>query len=229
MVKTYWWRSEPNFGDLLNVPLLDHFAEVSAVWSGLDDAELVCVGSNLQLLPVGWSGTVAGTGKLFDRPVDLSSARVLGLRGHLSAEGVHGDFVVGDPVLLVDELIPKSKPDFVLGVVPHWSDVKLAARFAHLAPHVIDPRGDPLEVVADISRCEKIVSSSLHGVVVADAFGIPRRIERFERMSLEGGDFKFRDYLSALEMPLEFGKLELAPRHSVERIQAELFDMFLRV
>ena len=51
------------------------------------------------------------------------------------------------------------------------------------------------EFVNDVCRCEKIYSSSLHGIVCANAYGIPvERIKLGDKMI--GGDFKFNDYQS---------------------------------
>ena len=97
---------------------------------------------------------------------------------------------------------------------------------------LIDPTGDPLNVLRLIGSCTKVISSSLHGLIVADAFGIPRRAERFAGMEAnrhEGGDFKFRDYGASIGQPIEFGTLQEASRTKIEQMQYSLFDMFRRV
>jgi hypothetical protein len=99
--------------------------------------------------------------------------------------------------------------------------------------HLIDISRDPLEVIADIGSCERIVASSLHGLIVADSFGIPRRAERFDKMTSphEGGEFKYQDYGSAISQPVEFAKFggQLAARERIEVKQAELYTMFERL
>ena len=52
---------------------------------------------------------------------------------------------------------------------------------------------DAMETLRAIGECEMIASSSLHGLIVADALGIPNWRVSFAR-ELKGGDFKFRDY-----------------------------------
>jgi pyruvyltransferase len=59
----------------------------------------------------------------------------------------------------------------------------------------------PRAVVEDIARCEYVASSSLHGVIVAHALGVPALWLRISDQ-LKGGAFKFRDYASALNMQL---------------------------
>lgn len=229
-MKAYWWNVQPNFGDYLSTLVFAHYSGIDLEWASPAEAEIVGIGSNLDVLPANWSGIIAGSGKLHEDSQVPSRGKVWGVRGHLTAEGLRGTFAIGDPGLLVDELIGPEPKVHNLGLVPHWTDWSagtLAKRFAHLDPYVIDPRQDPLTVVREIARCKKIVASSLHGLVVADAFGIPRRAEIFPKMTSphEGGDFKFRDYSSALDMPMEWGVLQSPSRLKVNHVQAELFDM----
>lgn len=226
----FWWNARANFGDGLTPYLLKAFADVKVDRADAGEADIMVVGSILEAVPEHWTGIVAGAGKLYEhtRP-HLDAAHVYGLRGALSARGVHGDYVLGDPALLIDEMVPAAKKEYELGVVPHWSDKTLAARFAKWNPHVIVPSGDPLTVVREITRCKKIVSSSLHGIIVADAYGIPRRAEMFAQAAVEGGDFKFRDYASAIGLPMKFGMIQSPFRWKVEELQRGLWDMFKRV
>jgi hypothetical protein len=58
---------------------------------------------------------------------------------------------------------------------------------------VFDP---PADVVGAIAGCDFVLSSSLHGLVVADSFGIPNAWLRVsDRQRGEG--FKYRDYYAA--------------------------------
>lgn len=225
-MKAYWWVERENFGDRLNWTILQHL-EADPAWRTPAEADLVMVGSVLEHLPEGWSGTVCGAGKLHeDSVVDLSNANVLALRGHLTAEsvtGVKGPVVVGDPALLMPLIVRQHPAKYDLGVVPHWSDTTLRERFPY--GHFIDPTGRPEWVVEEIAKCKRIVSSSLHGTIVADAYGIPRQAELFPQAASEGGDFKFRDHASIFGTHPHFGEMWLAPHEIVERIQAELREV----
>lgn len=229
-MNAYWWTDHNNFGDSLTPLLLEKFADITTVWAPVENAHMIVVGSILEQLPDRWDGTIVGAGRLHAHShVDLSHATVLALRGQLSAEGVTGDFALGDPGLLCSELLPHvDEKRFDLTVVPHWSDRELAKRFAHLHPHVIDSAADPMSVIADIAASKKIVSSSLHGIILADSFRIPRRAERFPNINAtyEGGDFKFNDYSSVLGESIEFGVLHTPDERRIEIAQAELFDVF---
>lgn len=215
-----------NWGDRLNWTILTSL-DASPAWREPADADLVLVGSVLEHLPAGWSGTVAGAGKLHEHStVDLSNAKVLAVRGHLTAKSVKGvpaDVVVGDPALLVPQWIRQWPAKHDLGVIPHWSDTTLRDRFPH--GHFIDPTGRPEDVVAEIAKCKRVVSSSLHGLIVADAYGIPRRAELFPQAVREGGDFKFRDYCSIYGETPHWGEFWLAPHEVVKRVQDELREV----
>lgn len=229
----FYWRARPNFGDLLTPLLLRHFADVEIGWSAIADADLVCVGSILESVPEGWRGIVAGSGMLHEGTVPhLKKATVLGVRGPLTAAAIagqhKGDLVIGDPGLLADELVAVDKV-YDLGLVPHWSDKALEHRqeFRRFKPHIIRPSGDPLQVIREIGRCRKIVTSSLHGVIVADSFGIPRRVEMAAQLVREGGDYKFRDYCASVSVPFELGLTQEAPRYKVQDRQQELYDLLV--
>lgn len=235
-VKTFWWHDPVlapggNFGDLLTPLLMEHFSGLTGRWAPVEDAEFIGIGSVLEHIPPMWQGVIAGAGRLmWDSPVHLYGNRaiILGLRGPLSARGIKGDYALGDPGLLANELAPITKKKYDLGIVPHWSDKKLAhdPRFTQFNPVIIRPDQDPLDVVRTIGECRKIVSSSLHGLIVADSYGIPRRFELTDKFDTEGGRFKFDDYALSISMKIEVGKTQQAHRYTVEDRQHELFDMW---
>ena len=232
-MKIYYWKEKKNFGDLLSSLLISRFSHLSSKWAKPEDAELVISGSILEHLPEDWGGVIAGAGKLHEESVlEFPNAKILALRGPLSAKGFKGNFVLGDPGLLADELVPLEDKRYDLGIIPHWTDNKLEHNpiFKKYNPKIIRVRDDPLEVIKEIGRCKKIVSSSLHGIILADAFGIPRRIEIAPRMIThkyqEGGLFKWMDYSASLGVKLQVGITQEIDRNIIQEIQYELFDIF---
>jgi polysaccharide pyruvyl transferase len=233
MTSAYWWSQVPNFGDQLTPLLLKYFSGLDAEWAPIEQAEVVAVGSILEHIPNHWAGHVIGTGRIKDeRDLSLDRATIHAVRGPLSARGLKGDFALGDAGLLANELIetPFTR-DVEVGVIPHWSDTDLINRYwvQQLSPLVISPWLPPLEVIAMIGRCKKVIASSLHGVIIADAFGIPRRTEeapRFKSDPREGNFFKFRDYNASVGVSFETGKLQEPKRGAVQDRQSELYDAF---
>lgn len=230
-VKAYWWkgRQQPNWGDYLTPLLLARFAHVEAQWTERGSAEIVCVGSVLgHILGTWWKGTILGAGKLFQEESISREANILALRGPLTAKGVPGSFALGDPGLLADELVKIDTKRYELCLIPHWSDESLAhnplfTKYDHIA---IDPAAHPLAIIRAIAESRKVVSSSLHGLILADALAIPRRFEATADWRNAGGCFKVRDHDAAVGLPFEIGKLQEADANRVIDRKTDLKDAF---
>ena len=237
-MKIYYWNARKNFGDALTSLLLKKFCKLDSQWSTPDKADLVMVGSILEHLPQNFNGVIAGTGKLhIDSNLKFPNAKILGVRGRLTAKqlGLKGGYVLGDAGLLATELVPLENKVYNLGLVPHWSDKTLEKdpRFTKYNPKIIRVADDPLKVIKEISQCRKIVASSLHGIITADAFNIPRRIEiapdMINKPKQEGGVFKWLDYQSSLGMDLEIGVTQEIDRNIITERQHEIFDMMMEI
>ncbi|WDH79453.1 polysaccharide pyruvyl transferase family protein [Microbacterium esteraromaticum] len=61
----------------------------------------------------------------------------------------------------------------------------------------IDVRDKPRKVCRQISGCSAIISTSLHGLIVADSYGVPAAWSMLPP-TLYGGDFKFLDHESVV-------------------------------
>ncbi len=96
------------------------------------------------------------------------TARLLGLPASLG---------LGDPGSLAPMAgltPPRENRD--IGFIPHfesavrgaWKEVSAAT-----GATLIDPRGDPLSIIAAIGKCRVVMSEALHGVIVADALRVP--------------------------------------------------------
>lgn len=229
MIKHYHWKARPNWGDELGSLLLKHFARLDTQWSYPDTSDIVSVGSVIDILPKDYKGIIFGSGKLRGSHITLpKEATVLGLRGPLSAKGIKKDIFLGDPGLLADELVATATKKYNLCIVPHWSDTELANRpeFLKYSPIVINSAADPLEVVKIIGESRKIITSSLHGMILADAFSIPRRLEYSSQLNKEGGLFKFKDYCASIGLKLELGITQEANRFKVEDRKHEIYDAY---
>jgi pyruvyltransferase len=234
----YWWKEVPNFGDGLAPLLLEHFADLNVQWGTVSHSRIASVGSILEHIPPLWDGVILGSGRLLENSrLHLQqmrsgiTAKIVALRGPLTAKNIPGSYTLGDPGILADELVGPQKKQWDLGIIPHFSDTELVARFTPLIPkefsvRVIHPSGDPLTVLREIGACHRIVTSSLHGMIVADAFGIARRVEYTPKMDKDGGDFKFRDYSASIQTPFIIGKMQEPSRNSVEEIKYNVYDAY---
>lgn len=110
--------------------------------------------------------------------------------------------VLCDGGILASELFPQPAiKKYRLGFIPHFKEHSVANKIGIIdkvnridSSTVIDLREEPLDVIKKISECELIVSSSLHGCIVADSFHIPNIRVRIS--DIPGSGFKFDDYYS---------------------------------
>nr|WP_246297634.1 polysaccharide pyruvyl transferase family protein [Janibacter cremeus] len=130
------------------------------------------------------------------------------------ALGVTEDVPLGDPGILVGRHVPRLRARWRLGLVPHGFHrqepglQEFSARTGQDVT-VIDVRARPGPVIRHIASCSAIVTTSLHGLIVADALGIPAAWTR-RQPDLWGGDFKFRDY-EAVMTPGRSREIVVAP------------------
>ncbi len=246
-VNVYWRRNVKNFGDFLTPYLLSRYG-LRAVYTPAENATLLSVGSILGDISGSFSGYILGSGLIEDCFHPLPNAKILAVRGELTRTriGAPEGTPLGDPGLLVSNFFCKDAISlkFRLGIVPHYVDYnhekvrKLAEKFTRKIL-IINVRKRPSSVFRDICQCETILSSSLHGLVVAQSFGIPSRWINISGR-VYGDGFKFRDYYSSLsisdpksyELTGEEDLKELlnavrdVPYDNVEKVKRKLNELF---
>lgn len=203
VVPAHWWDGHPNFGDDLTPWLLPNYG-VLPIHRVATRARLAGVGSILEFLPTDWDGVIWGSGLMYGEPHALPRARVLAVRGHLTREliGAPHDVALGDPGILVARLRPRPQLRWDVALVPHGhhrSHVPFLslAETAGYRVRVIDVHQTAERVVQEIAASAAVITTSLHGLVTADAYGIPAAWTTLEP-PLGGGAFKFRDYESVV-------------------------------
>jgi len=180
---------------------------------------------------------VLARGTPYTLPPD-TAFRVHAMRGPFSAGalrryGVAAPKVYGDPVYFLPRLMPMDHVDktFELGVVLHLTELDRPAPEgrpkAEYARYAISPNlkasvrlitmyaEDSLEAieakVQEICSCKAVLSTSLHGVVIADAYGIPATWFNYHRDGLhwldamdedEPIDHRFRDLYAGVGRPV---------------------------
>lgn len=199
-----YWQQENNIGDKLTPFILKRMFNVDSEFSE-ERGKLLAIGSILSHAEEG--DYIWGSGLISPKHLPKSrNLNILALRGPLTKEylvkyGVKIDnsVVYGDPALLLPMVYaPKRLEKVKEGIVPHYTDLDWAKdsfkdRVATGEVRVIDPRLPIEQFVDELVSCEMIFSSSLHGLIIADAYNIPNRRVIFGN-KLIGGDFKFNDY-----------------------------------
>lgn len=201
-VSLYHWQPHDggiNFGDHLSTIIIGKI--LASRGFTLDDevtqpANLLGIGSILQVARNGdhvWGSGI--NGKLKDGGFTATSIHAHAVRGPLTAEflrkrGINVPDVFGDPALLLKDLFadrfrPTQETDYLF--VPNLYDLPLVRNQENL----LSPMRGWNYVVAEIMKAKLVLASSLHGLVVAEAFGIPAR---YVRLSEEENLFKYKDY-----------------------------------
>jgi pyruvyltransferase len=216
-VKLCWWRPPGglNFGDVLSEVLVTKVLADrghTLLDQTVQRARLLALGSIMHFARDGdviWGAGV--NGKIADSRHAFTSLDVRAVRGPLTAEflkrkGIAVPEVYGDPALLMPTLFPSLRPSAVdpLVTVPNLNDVPLlvAAGIDHVSPLM----GWNV-CVERILAGRLVVGSSLHAIIVAEAFGIPARYVRFSESE---SIMKYEDYALAT------GRSTLQPARSID-------------
>jgi pyruvyltransferase len=193
----FWHIGAPNFGDDLNPALFESLTGVRVRFAK-DRRVPHFLGMGSILGSATEASIVLGSG--FLKPaITPTPERVVSVRGRLSKQllGLADATPLGDPMVLINLLMSPERGS-AIGFVPHITTMRAMRGTPPPGVTLIDVRRDPFEVTRDIGRCRLILSQSLHGLIVADAFEIPNIwIAPNDRMV--GGEFKFHDYFSTLD------------------------------
>ena len=218
--KLYYFGGKKNInaGDIFNVDLVKYFNIRCTRSKKIEDANLICVGSNVDKLsiPSKHKMLIVGAGYILPPSANDNLGReieVLALRGKLTKSRMEkllkiklNDCVLGDPALLISKMYPKNlSKKFKVGIIPHYADKALLDETKIYlnkdSYKIIDIQQKPSNLVSEICECECILSSSLHGLIFADSYNIPNR-QIIISDNIIGGNYKFEDYYSAFDMML---------------------------
>lgn len=219
----HWSNTEEtrrNFGDALNFPLLDRLTSCSVVHAGdpvafrspfkpilvgmgsiLESAKFIerIRGGNLYVWGSGSKGRLVSCSHL--KKAKFCSVRGPLTRNLLLSLGVKDvPEIYGDPALLVPSIwneIDIGPRDGPVLVIPHYTELGVAENIlgaqASREYKILDPRSPIDYVINAVANAPAILSSSLHGLILADAYGISNSWVSFgDRVG--GGRFKFDDH-----------------------------------
>ena len=241
-----------NFGDQLTPVILDFygfttvFAHYKPKYKFSGTAQVVSIGTLLQNTPSDFSGIILGTGA-DDLSLSFPCSTILAVRGKFTQSNIgmsKKTITLGDPGLLVSFIYPENeKKTHLLGIVPHFVDKNdniirtYERKFGDLIK-IIDVQRDPVDVIKDIKKCNNIISSSLHGLVIADAYSIPNIMYAIRKNIPPIHDHKYRDYYSAYNMGLNLIEVDgsesldfflekvTSKKDVVAPVQQELHNLF---
>ncbi len=141
------------------------------------------------------------------RELDVRAVRGPLTRAFLTECGVACPEIYGDPALLLPGLLPlrRAEPKHEIGFVPNLNDLRhgvvMPDEIARLGMHLISPYLPWRQAIEQILSCRAIVSSSLHGVVIAEAYGIDACLVKLSEHELP---FKYQDYFAGTQRPDQY-------------------------
>ena len=204
-----------NYGDDLNYYILSKISNKKIYNHRLlfnkSCSNVMCIGSIIEehttagTIIWGAGAMYGGKHKLKHKPHKVVAVRGPLTREYLLNQGVECPEVYGDPALLLPLLYkPQNiKKKYKLGIIPHYVDFnnKLLSRFVATNKGVklisLTDYKDWQDVVDQINECENIISSSLHGLIISDAYSVPNLWIKLSD-GIAGGEFKYKDYFASV-------------------------------
>lgn len=213
----YWsekWRGRTfiNFGDYISLKLVERIVgnPLRSYVKGKKffEKKLLGTGSIISFASDGdivWGSGI--NGKLLKaKDYRFQSLDIRCVRGPLTRkflqDELHHDCpeIYGDPALLFPWFFPEFKrsetPSYDYIIIPHFSEEDdFSKKEWNNVVYSTDPWD---EVVSKILDSQFVISSSLHGVIIAEAYGIPARLLK---VSENEPIFKYQDYYSGTGRP----------------------------
>lgn len=202
----FWWENNnvKNFGDVLSPILIEKICQKPPTQASLKEITpiLFSTGSVLHFARNG--DIIWGSGFREDpleehrfSELDIRAVRGPKTRDYLLKMGIACPEVYGDPATLTADLFPEYKNeekiyDYI--IIPNIGEISC---FAHYR-NVVIPTLPWQEILKKINQSKFVISSSLHGIIVAESYGIPTRMLK---MSWIESLLKYQDYYESTDRP----------------------------
>ena len=217
-IPLFYWSSKrferkpkENYGDLLSKYLVEKISgrpvkwihPKKQPWYQIDKTHYLAVGS---ILAQATKNSVVWGSGIIDQVQKIASADFRAVRGpktrnFLLNQGINCPQIFGDPAMLLPKFYPgNSGPEVKMGIIPHYVDYEKALQVQEQDKDikVVNLLTDDVEMTTDeILNCKVILSSSLHGMIVAHAYGIPAVWVKFSN-KVFGDDIKYYDYFESV-------------------------------
>jgi pyruvyltransferase len=208
-ISLYYWkpsRTLDNFGDRLSYELVSRIVGRKINFTNHKGykKKLLAIGSVLNAANNG--DVVWGSGFLLHGRMnkEINNLDIRSVRGPRTRESLKKNFnldapeIYGDPALLFPYFFPEFKrnkyPKYDYVLIPHMSQTD--AVFDKNDERVVRPTEDWQIVASKIINAKMVISTSLHGLIIAESFGIPARLlnenKYFQRRKAH--IFKYEDY-----------------------------------
>lgn len=189
----------------------EKFDEVLFPW----ESNILGIGS---ILAWGNRKSIVWGSGFMNRREKFHGGKIYAVRGKLTnekliADGFRGCSVFGDPALLLPILIPiplQIDKLYDIAIIPHWSEFDYFSKKYGSEYRLLDIRtGRVKAFIKSLVSCRCVLSSSLHGIILAHAYNIPALWIKYGDIGTDG--FKFHDYFSSVDIPLYDGISNFEP------------------
>lgn len=239
-IRLFWWnekiiqgKSKENYGDVLGKYLVEKIANKKVVFAWPKKFSIydwfspiyVTIGSIIH--NVNHKCVVWGSG-IINQEIEIKKARFLAVRGpqtrqYLLNSGYEVPEIYGDPAILLPWFFnPKAEKKYKIGIVPHYNDYEMVKNWHKDSQDilVIDLMTNDIESkTMEFLECEKIISSSLHGIIIAHSYGIPAVWQKVSD-KVFGNDIKYQDYMESVQLGFYKSEIKTTPfsQKDIERL-----------
>ena len=201
-----------NWGDELNYYFLSKlFSKKLVEYNETDVDNYSLIGSIANLFTDNHT-IIWGSGIQVDRELKGKPKKVCAVRGPLTRKffieiNIKCPEIYGDPSLLLPYYYyPDIPKKYEIGYIPHWSSIdSLQTRkfIKDKRVHLIKLKGykNWLTVIDEILSCKYIISESLHGLIMAEAYGVPNLWVDVTLKNIF--DIKYHDFFQSIGMDRE--------------------------
>lgn len=200
-----WWWERPypgNLGDIINPYLVEKLTGIPPKFSTASP-RLLAIGSIIKWARSG--DMVWGSGASSSEQVINTEAQYRAVRGPLTRnlilkQGGDCPEIYGDPAWLLPKVFKnENMKRYKVGLIRHFThkDVMLDISDDVLEIDIIRSSSEDIEeFLKSILSCECIISTSLHGVIIANAYNIPVKFAMMSASArqIHGDGMKFEDY-----------------------------------
>lgn len=204
-----------NLGDYLSKVVVSHFMIKKKGEINLKSHTLYAIGSILGMRcqdAIVWGSGILNTSKHRMMNIKFSSLDIRAVRGPKTRQellklGKNCPAIYGDPAILMPEIfVPKIQTKkHKITLIRHYADENIIPDNFNI--NVLDIITKDYEnFITEICQSELVISSSLHGIILAETYGIPAML----LLPKGANTFKYEDWYSSTD------RFDVVIAHSIE-------------
>lgn len=206
-VNLEWWNSSLNIGDTLAKIVYDYMLDYYNLDPHKRIQRTVHLNTIGSIIAIGnYDAVIWGSGLHCNRTInnlikhqkyvkyDVRAVRGPITESLLESAGYQCPHVYGDPAVIMPLIYTpiNIKKEYSISVIVHYSKVKTAKDLEERGYHTINVLTDDYRYFIDeICKSKLVISSSLHGIILAETYGVPAI---FLRNGIENEEMKFYDW-----------------------------------